>query len=108
MKNFSKKDIENGMVVKLKNGTKCLVINNHLMEENTKYFAGNISDRNDDLKSPSYENFDIDVVYKTKGYTLGSIFNDDELQVIWKRPIEIEMTLGEVCRELGKTIKIIK
>lgn len=57
-------------------------------------------------------NHDIIAIYKMSCNTLGYLFDDDEeefqeqAKVIWERE-EIEfMTLEQVCKELGKKIKI--
>lgn len=57
-------------------------------------------------------NLDIIAIYKMSCNTLGYLFDDDEdyfkeqAKLIWERE-EIEfMTLEQVCKELGKKIKI--
>lgn len=52
--------------------------------------------------------WNINTIYKMKGNTLTDLFNEnaDDYEIVWERE-EIEfMTLEQVCKELGKKIKI--
>jgi hypothetical protein len=107
-KNFTKADFESGMVVECRNGERFLVLRDKLLDgahwkninnyttEMKKYVKGTHSD-------------DIMKVYDTIGVTnLHNIFSDENLILIWERQEVEEMTLEEVCKLLGKEIKIVK
>ena len=107
-KNFTKANLESGMVVECRNGERYLVLRDKLLDsahwkninnyttEMKKYVKGTHSD-------------DIMKVYDTIGVTnLHNIFYDDNLILIWERQEVEEMTLEEVCKLLGKEIKIVK
>ena len=100
---FTKADLKDGMVVALACGAKCLVLNNRIMTRETFLLLDYYTD---DLKHGTET---INAVYKTNAYNLNDIFLKDYLTLIWERnPEPVEMTLAEVCKALGKEIKIVK
>ena len=50
-----------------------------------------------------------EAVYKKLGMTPEFVeINWGDVEVVWKRPEVVEMTLEEVCKALGKNVKIVK
>ena len=106
---FTKGDLRDGMVVELANGNRYLVLGENFINK-IGYLC--ISDYSDglDMNTEPY-NWNVNKVYKSSAYSTDFIFKDEYLTLIWERPQKttpIEMTLEEVCRELGREIKIIK
>lgn len=111
MKYFTKKDLKNGDVVVFRNGDVGIAIpdQNVIVTENG---YRTLSDRTDDLRfvESEYPECDIMKIYRPYqphqcrfhpcGYSAGTL-------VYERKEIE-EMTLEEVCKALGKEIKIVK
>lgn len=107
-KNFTKADFESGMVVECRNGERYLVLKDKLL--NSAHWKC-ISDYTAEMKecAKGTRPYDIMKVYDTIGVTnLVNVFIDDSLILIWERQEVEEMTLEEVCKLLGKEIKIVK
>lgn len=106
---FTKSDLRDGMVVELANGNRYLVLGENFINK-IGYLC--ISDYSDGLDTDTEPyNWNVNKVYKSSAYNTDFIFKDEYLTLIWKRPKKtkpIEMTLEEVCKELGREIKIIK
>ena len=101
---FTKADLKDGMVVELENGDRYLVINDRLICE-----YGWLSFKNYDNNLKRDNGYQINAVYTTNAYCLEEIFHEKALKLIWKRKEKpVEMTLDEVCKALGKEIKIVK
>lgn len=112
MKYFTKKDLRNGDVVVFRNGDVGIAIpDQNVIVYNDGY--GYLSDRTDDLRLIGGEycwNSDIMKVYRPNkphhcrfhpcGYSAGTL--------VYERKEVEEMTLEEVCKALGKEIKIVK
>ena len=102
---FTKADLKDGMVVEFKNGQKRLVLGDKLIGSNAYTYVSNFKEN---LVSDIY-NLTINKVYKPTAQFLRDIFEDNCLTLIWERKEEpVEMTLAEVCKALGKEIKIVK
>lgn len=97
---FTKKDLQNGDVVEYKNGSRRVVIDDQLFGEDgyskLDAFSGN-------LKASHYT---IMKVYRNPK----CFSNCDESNCIYDRNTDDvkEMTLAEVCKELGYNIKIVR
>ena len=108
---FTKADLKDGMVVELANGNKYLVLG-EVMLNNTGSFKIERFDDNLELKGYDPKVWAINKAYSIKyACWLQGIFDDDNLTLIWERkeePKPVEMTLEEVCKALGKEIKIVK
>ena len=105
---FTKGDLRDGMVVESLKAKRYQVLGDRLVGSNSYML---LSDLTKDLKDLSSPDDTIIKVYKSNARTLSEILNIDYLTLIWEREERqepIEMTLEEVCRELGKEIKIVK
>lgn len=106
-KNFTKSDLETGMIVETETGALLLVLNGILVNDNSWL---DLSHYNDDLTRytwmcDSYR--DIVKVYETnRSQTLDDMRKNKKL--IWDRNAYTEMTIEEVQKELGYKIKIIE
>lgn len=94
-KTMTKSDLENGMVVELRNGKRFLIVNDLGIGEvsciNLNGYWGydeNLNDVNGDRIS------DITKIYKTEGFAFNNLFNSGELSLIWERE-EKEMKVGD-------------
>lgn len=106
----SPKDLlETGMVVRARSGAKYLYLNGVLMNENKMTSAGSLDRYTEGLfiKKGSSSR-DILEIYCPQSRILDGFFYDHNLRLIWKRPEAKEMTLMEIERELGYSVKIIK
>lgn len=106
---FTKADLKDGMVVKLANGDKYFILNNRILDDygylSLSEYNANLEYRDD--KSHKYT---IKKVYKVDAYDL-DVLDDNYHALIWERkekPEPVEMTIEEICKALGKEIKIVK
>lgn len=108
---FTKADLKDGMIVELVNGKRYLVLNEKMISRDGCF---RFEQFNNDLELKGYEaeGWDVDKIYKTCGNLLYNIFDDEFLTLIWEReeekPEPVEMTIEEICKALGKEIKIVK
>ena len=62
---------------------------------------------NDNLMDKKFPRFNIVRIYESNSYILNKLFSKENLVLIWERKEEVEeMTLEEICKALGKKIKI--
>lgn len=62
---------------------------------------------NDKLMNEMIPSLNIVKVYESNSYTLNNLFSKENLVLIWERKEKVEeMTLEEICKALGKKIKI--
>lgn len=108
---FTKARLKNGMVVECGNGKRYLVLNEQMISRDGCLKFEQFTDCLE-LKGYEIEVWAVSKIYKTSGYLLSNIFDDDYLTLIWEReeekPEPVEMTLEEICAALGKEIKIVK
>jgi hypothetical protein len=105
IKNFTKADLKDGMVVEYNNGIRKMVLQNGLFD---KLYYTPIDLFNDNLEYiDNIKNFTIDKVYTSKAVSLNSYFKDDNLELVWERPVK-KMTIAEIEKELGYKIEIIE
>lgn len=108
---FTKEDLEDGMIVKIKDGTY------YMYFEKFKKFVRNggylsLDQYLNDLTCNSINNsFNIISIYEANDLTSFDFNGQDakgHLNQIWERPIEIIMTISEIEKKLGiKNLKII-
>lgn len=114
-KQFKKSDLKNGDIVELRNGQRYVYIEKY----NDRFIYSTNSDEVIvNLKDGEYSrlaNYDDDLRYKGRGnckYDIMKILDMSEFykkqKWTWEREKTEEMTLEEVCKELGKDIKIVK
>ena len=102
---FTKADLKDGMVVEYDDGRRRLVLGDRFIGNNGNAF---MHEFNEDLKF-NHSYIVINKIYESTAWYLNDIFKDDCLTLIWERkPEPVEMTLAEVCKALGKEIKIVK
>ena len=114
---MKKEDIESGMIVEMSNGKKALVINTELFF--IKHGGStSLAFYEDDLTRKN--SFTIKKIYRpiipsntNIGIDLAAFLSKDRehefFSLIWERPpIVEELTLEQVCKELGRDIKIVK
>lgn len=107
-KNFTKADLENGMVVECRNGERYLVLRDKLLNSTDWKNINNYTAEMKECVKGTHP-YDIMQIYDTIGVTsLRNLFDDENLILIWERQESVEMTLEEVCKLLGKEIKIVK
>lgn len=103
MKDFTKSDLKNRMVVELRNGTRYVVIDDKILSSIGYDF---LSTYNEDLtmeKGPSKH--DIVKVYD-QIYCID--FNKNSLNLLWERSEVKEVTMAEVEEKFGCKVKIVK
>ena len=114
-KQFTKSDLKNGDIVELRNGERYVYIEKY----NDRFIYSTDSDEVIvNLKDGEYSrlaNYDDDLRYKGRGnceYDIMKILDMSEFykkqKWTWEREKTEEMTLEEVCKELGRDIKIVK
>ena len=100
---FTKENLKSGMVVEYANGERRLVVDDVLLANNAwaslEGFKNDLTDPLGDLT--------INAVYEKRNAPLASVLSNPG-ELLWKREEIVEMTLEEVCKELGKNIKIVK
>lgn len=110
---FTKDDLETGMVVEYRDGCRRVVFGNRLLGKQA-YCLLNDFEETLLTKSTSH-NMDIMKVYRPRVeqlYDIEDFFEFARLELIWERqeepePEAEEMTLAEIEKELGRKIKII-
>ena len=114
-KQFTKSDLKNGGIVDLRNGQRYVYIEKY----NDRFIYSTDSDEVIvNLKDGEYSrlgNYDDDLRYKGRGnceYDIMKILDMSEFykkpKWTWEREKTEEMTLEEICKELGRDIKIVK
>lgn len=108
---FGKHLLRDGVIVKRRDNTYAIVIGN-----NTHSIKGFIRlfEYNNDLTMKLYQpDYDIMAIYTPEGFgSIKDLFKGEYLELIAERP-EVkeevkEMTLEEICKELGYNVKIVK
>ena len=107
---FTKADLKTGDIVVKRNGTEYMYINDYFVNN---YGYDRVGDYNDDLtitsSYPSVRNGCEIVKIKRPHYGVQYCQKYwNEAPTIWERKEVEEMTLKEVCKALGKEIKIVK
>lgn len=108
---FTKSDLETGMVVEYREGSRRVVFGDCLLG---KYVRCLLKEFEETLLSTG-SNHDLDImkVYRPRVeqlYGIEEIFKIENLELIWERqeePEAEEMTLAEIEKELGRKIKIV-
>ena len=106
---MTKKDLESGMVVEIRDGRRYLVIKkadgiNFMNLDGTNHFDE--TGIGDDMKAPDvFEHCDIMKVF-AGGTTLNNCRKTTDL--IWERKEPKEMTVAEIEAALGYPVKVVK
>lgn len=106
MKEFTKADLRNRMVVQYRNGERKLVVDNLLMD---RHESDMLIDYNDDLTfKDCYRNeYDITRVYPEVDTFEQMLTVEQKHKPIWQRPEVKEVTVAEVEEKFGCKVKII-
>ncbi len=106
---FTKEDLRTGDVVMRRNG-QVEIVNRDLGMFITENGWNDLDDINEDLTEPRNSNWDIVAVRRPgcKGNCQFKAFKHKWGTLVYKRKEVEEMTLAEVCKLLGKEIKIVK
>lgn len=104
---MKREDLKDGMIVENNAKEKYIVIGERFVKQHGYY---NVSGMNRDLTHKDHKSLDIDKVYSaTKESTLDGMLNSRGLLLIWERKEQVEeLTLEQICKELGRDIKIVK
>lgn len=109
---FTKKDLKSGMVVKTRNNTMFLVVDDKLIS--TAGF-GRLTDYNDDLTVTALVGFDIMEVYDEVncwgwGFSKGLSYVEEKKwgKLIWKRDETKEITMQEIADKFGIPLKDLR
>lgn len=112
-KEFTKNDLQLGMVVEYRKGEKRIVL-----EFNSQFYLsgdtefGELSSFNDDLSNKFYKSLDIIKVYKiTKPSSLSHLMNNEnnsDLELIWERDETKEYTMQEIANKLGIPVEQLR
>lgn len=107
MKEFTKADLRNRMVVQYRNGERKLVVDNLLMDSHE---SDMLTVYNDDLTfKDRYRNeFDITRVYPEVNTFEQMLLVEQKHEPIWQRPETLEVTISEIEEKFGCKVKIVK
>lgn len=109
MYEFTKSDLEDGMVVELNDGTRMVVCRDKFI--GTSCFV-NIKNFDEDLNNENSEDYSVRKVYRSFSLCLRDVFDDECLELIWERHDESkteiikDMTVSEIEKELGYKVRI--
>lgn len=104
MKEFTKADLKDQMVVECRNGQKYMVVDNIILR-NSGFI--NLLNFDDKLKCVGFSEFDIMKVYD-EIYRLDLLDNSKRLNLLWEREEIKEVTMAEVEEKFGCKVKIVK
>ena len=111
-KEFTKADLEDGMVVEQRDGDMYLVLAGMVVR---KRGYNRIGDYDDDLKCAGYTGGDIVKVYRITPGSLGCVehvFIKSNLELIWERTESKKMTVEEMRKKLeeltGEEIEVVQ
>jgi hypothetical protein len=108
-KEFTKKDLKNGDFVKLRDGSVGIaLVDINAITFGRQYMA--LNDLHDDLTNNLDDNCDIVAIRRPNAPydCIYEIFSNKKGELVYERKEVEEMTLEEVCKALGKEIKIVK
>jgi len=115
---MKKCDFRSGLILEFDDGNRGLVLDQEvfLFRKDTKKFSGSLSLSFYNDKKFKLSNYRLMAVYQPntpRDTNIGADINwfmsrDDYKRKIWTRPDPEEMTLEEVCKELGREIKIVR
>lgn len=110
MNKFTKADLEDGMIMKLKDGRYYMYFKK--FDKGVRYDGFiSIDSYNDDLTykgSAVFGSYDIGAVYSPEDLTSLDFGCSRHLKLIWERPEEVVMTISEIEEKLGiKNLKVV-
>lgn len=88
-KTMTKSDLENDMVVELRNGKRFLIVNDLGIGKYTFINLDELGGYDENLNDVDGNRiFDITKIYKTEGHTFNTLFDNKRLSLIWEREEE--------------------
>lgn len=112
---MKKVDLKTGMLVKIKNGKYLKVTRDNVINKTTATVLEGSNNGvmswdsiNEDLSTNSGNIYNIVKVFSPKSMSKIFSFDPKDHNLIWEKVEVVEMTLEEVCKELGKDIKIVQ
>ncbi len=97
-KTMKKSDLKNGMIVQTRNGEKWLVNNKYLLREECGCIM--IGVYNDKLEHPTISCFDIVNIYISKAMSITDLFDEEYLDLFWKRTEDFKV--GDIVKVVEK------
>lgn len=115
MKNkFTKSDIKSGYVVELRDGSLMIAMRCKQESFNKILIKKRMEDWmffdcfNSDLTFNGYSEYDIMKVYGLNQYPYQALnISSTDRPLLWERKKPVEMTMDEICKALGKQVKIV-
>ena len=104
MKDFTKSDLANSMVVEQRCGTRKIVIGDRIVGYES---YGELQRYDDNLLHCINSELDIVKIY-TPTDTIGAALQNNNLQLLWQRSEVKEVTMAEVERKFGCKVKIVE
>lgn len=103
---FTKSDLKDGMVVEYTDGQRRMVLGDYIISDS---ISKKLERYNENLEAYRYPTQTINKVYKTKALYFSTIFDNENLTLIWERPEEPvkKMTVAEIEKELGYKVEIV-
>ena len=117
---MNKEDLKSGMILEFSNKNRGLILDNEifLINKESKKFNGSLSTSYFKTKDnkPYIEKYKIIALYQANtpdNTNIGTDLNrftfySEYLTTIWKQQIIEQLTLEQVCKELGRKIEIIE
>ena len=109
---FNKPDLKNGDIVTYRNGVKGIVFLEFdaiISDDFERYIP--LESISYDLKDKWYvigDGWDVVKVQRARDIHQFMKSRWDDAPIVWERQETVEMTLAEVCKALGKNVKIVK
>lgn len=108
---FTKSYLKSGMVVELRDGTRCILVecNYKLFLLYKGCFIGSLNNYDEELCHKTTKN-DIMKVFNFTGFPSMSVdmyVSDTFLNLLWENPVK-EMTISDIEKELGYKIKVVQ
>ena len=105
MKDFTKADLKNRMVVENRDGKRFMVVDNWLVGYD---YCSELSNYRENLKHVTFDEFNIEKIYQ-KERTFDKVKNIEVYgNPIWERHEIKEVTMAEVEEKFGCKVKIVK
>lgn len=106
---FNKPDLKNGDIITYRDGTKGIVFLEFdaIVDDNLKSYAS-LEHVTYDLNDEWNNDWDIIKVQRARDIHQFVKSRWDDAPIVWERQETVEMTLAEVCKALGKNVKIVK
>lgn len=106
---FGKHLLRDGVIVKRRDGSYAIVMGDNIYSKKGNMNLCSYNETLEDSCFPKIADLDIMAIYRPVGYgSITEILDGKCLELIAERPEVKEMTLEEICKELGYDVKIVK